>query len=50
MQESGRTGKRDPSSVAIPVHYGSFVGKVSDGDTFAENVKSPIKVEFKIQF
>ena len=37
-------------SVAIPVHYGNIVGKVSDGDTFAENVKSPIKVEFKIQF
>ena len=37
-------------SVAIPVHYGNIVGKVSDGDTFAENVKDPINVEFKIQF
>ena len=37
-------------SMAIPVHYGNIVGKVSDGDTFAENVKTPVKVEFKIQF
>lgn len=36
--------------IAIPVHYGSIVGKPSDGDVFAENVKSPIKVEFKICF
>ncbi len=37
-------------SVAIPVHYGSIVGKPSDGDVFADNVKDPIKVEFKITF
>ena len=37
-------------NVAIPVHYGSIVGKPSDGDVFAEHVKDPIKVEFKIQF
>ena len=37
-------------NVAIPVHYGSIVGKPADGDTFAQNVKEPIKVEFKIQF
>ncbi|MBP3804024.1 MAG: MBL fold metallo-hydrolase [Oribacterium sp.] len=37
-------------NVAIPVHYGSIVGKPADGDVFAENVKDPIKVEFKIQF
>ena len=37
-------------NVAIPVHYGSIVGKSADGDVFAENVKDPIKVEFKIQF
>ena len=36
--------------IAIPVHYGSIVGKPSDGDVFAENVKSPVKVVFKIQF
>ena len=36
--------------IAIPVHYGSIVGKPSDGDVFAENVKSPVKVEFKILF
>lgn len=35
-------------SVAIPVHYGSIVGKPSDGEVFANNVKNPIKVEFKI--
>ena len=37
-------------SVAIPVHYGIIVGKVSDGEVFADNVKSPVKVEFKISF
>jgi len=36
--------------IAVPVHYGGIVGKVSDGDVFAENVKSPVKVVFKIQF
>ena len=36
--------------IVVPVHYGSIVGKVSDGDVFAENVKSPVKVVFKIQF
>ncbi len=37
-------------SVAIPVHYGELVGNPKDGDTFAENVKEPVKVEFKITF
>ncbi len=37
-------------SVAIPVHYGNIVGKMSDKDTFAENAKPSIKVVFKIQF
>ena len=36
--------------IAVPVHYGSIVGKASDGDVFAENVKSPVKVVFKIPF
>ena len=36
--------------VAIPVHYGSVVGSPGDGDTFAEYVKDPVKVEFKINF
>ena len=36
--------------VAIPVHYGSIVGKPSDGDSFASLVNDEIKVEFKIQF
>lgn len=34
----------------IPVHYGHMVGTPSDGDTFADLVKEPVKVEFKIQF
>ncbi|MCR5684906.1 MAG: MBL fold metallo-hydrolase [Lachnospiraceae bacterium] len=34
--------------VAIPVHYGSVVGNVKDGETFAGLVKSPVKVEIKI--
>ncbi|MDE6748129.1 MAG: MBL fold metallo-hydrolase [Lachnospiraceae bacterium] len=36
--------------VAIPVHYGNVVGKPGDGNVFADNVKDPIKVEFKISF
>ena len=36
--------------VAIPVHYGHIVGKPADGNVFAQNVKEPVKVEFKIQF
>ena len=36
--------------IAVPVHYGSIVGKASDGDVFAENVTSPVKVVFKIHF
>lgn len=36
--------------VAIPVHYGTVVGKPSDGETFAKNVKEPVKVELKIGF
>lgn len=37
-------------SVAIPVHYGNIVGKPGDGKVFADHVKEPIKVEFKIAF
>lgn len=36
--------------VAIPTHYGSIVGKPSDGETFAGYVKAPIKVELKLRF
>ena len=36
--------------VAIPVHYGNVVGKPDDGKVFADNVKPPVKVEFKITF
>lgn len=35
--------------VAIPVHYGSFVGKKEDADVFANNVKPGIEVEIKIK-
>ena len=38
------------TSVAIPVHYGNIVGKPGDGKVFADHVKEPIKVEFKIAF
>lgn len=37
-------------NVAIPVHYGTVVGSPRDGEVFAENVKEPIRVEFKISF
>ena len=36
--------------VAIPVHYGSIVGKPSDGEAFAELVEPPVRVELKIKF
>ena len=36
--------------VAIPVHYGSVVGKESDGEEFARYVEPPVKVEIKISF
>ena len=36
--------------IAIPVHYGEIVGKPYDGEEFAENVKAPVKVVFKIEF
>ena len=36
--------------VVIPTHYGSIVGKPSDGEAFAGYVKAPVRVELKIQF
>jgi L-ascorbate metabolism protein UlaG (beta-lactamase superfamily) len=36
--------------VAIPVHYGTIVGKPSDAGVFAEHVKEPVKAEVKIRF
>lgn len=35
-------------SVAIPMHYGSIVGKKEDTDEFAANVKPPVRVEIKM--
>lgn len=35
---------------AIPTHYGTIVGKQTDGKTFAGLVKSPVKVVEKIQY
>ena len=35
-------------AVAIPVHYGGIVGKPGDGQVFADNVKDPVRVEFKM--
>ena len=37
-------------AVAIPTHYGSIVGKQSDGKIFAGLVNSPVKVVEKIQY
>ncbi|MBO7401694.1 MAG: MBL fold metallo-hydrolase [Lachnospiraceae bacterium] len=34
--------------VAIPVHYGSVVGSVKDGETFAAAVEPGIRVELKL--
>lgn len=36
--------------VAIPVHYGGLVGSVKDGEVFAGHIKTPTKVEYKIEF
>ena len=35
---------------AIPVHYGTIVGKPSDREVFAKHVKEPVKAEIKIRF
>ena len=34
--------------VAIPTHYGSIVGEITDGEAFARLVKEPVRVEIKI--
>jgi L-ascorbate metabolism protein UlaG (beta-lactamase superfamily) len=36
--------------VAIPTHYGSIVGKPSDGEVFVQQVKAPTVVELKLKF
>ena len=33
---------------AIPVHYGSVVGNLEDGEIFRQNVKPPVEVELRI--
>lgn len=35
---------------AIPTHYGTIVGRKTDGKTFANLVKEPVKVVEKIQY
>ncbi len=37
-------------SVAIPIHYGSVVGKPEDAEVFKRNVDSSIQVEIKMIF
>ncbi len=37
-------------SIAIPIHYGSIVGKKEDADVFAANVKKPVQVEIKMKY
>ena len=34
---------------AIPTHYGSIVGSLKDGETFAALVKPPVRVELKLK-
>lgn len=36
--------------IAIPIHYGSIVGKKEDADVFAANVNKPVKVEIKMKY
>jgi L-ascorbate metabolism protein UlaG (beta-lactamase superfamily) len=35
---------------AIPTHYGSIVGKISDGKAFCDLVQSPVKTVEKIEY
>lgn len=35
---------------AIPTHYGSIVGKISDGKVFCDLVQSPVKTVEKIEY
>lgn len=37
-------------SVAIPTHYGTAVGKTTDGESFAKLVDKDIQVELKLSF
>ena len=37
-------------SVAIPTHYGSIVGNLTDADVFKGLVKEPVRVEVKMQY
>ena len=36
-------------AVAIPIHYGSAVGKKEDGEIFARYVNPPVQVEIKME-
>ncbi len=36
--------------IAIPTHYGEFVGSPGDADDFAQNVEAPVKVEIKMEY
>ncbi len=49
-KEAARLVEAIRPDVAIPTHYGSIVGKASDGETFAGYVKAPVRVELKLKF
>ena len=46
--EAAELVSRMQPQTVIPIHYGTIVGNVSDGDAFAKRVKAPMQVVFKL--
>ena len=46
-EASELVSRMQPQTV-IPIHYGTIVGNVSDGDAFAKHVNAPVQVVFKL--
>ena len=46
--EAAELVSRMQPQTVIPIHYGTIVGNVSDGDAFAKRVKAPVQVVFKL--
>ncbi|MBQ5355078.1 MAG: MBL fold metallo-hydrolase, partial [Clostridia bacterium] len=49
-EEAAELVNKIAPKAAIPTHYGTIVGKPSDGDLFAAGVKDGILVEKKLVF
>lgn len=46
--EAAELVSRMQPQTVIPIHYGTIVGNVSDGDAFAKRIKAPVQVVFKL--